>query len=128
MEASKPRRRRKRPRKPMLAKARTRFVRISPSRLREVMDCIRGKDVVNAEGLLNNINKRAKTYIEKTLKSAVANAKVKGFNPQQLYISKITADAGPIWKRFKAAAFGRAARILKRTSHITIELDLKGKI
>lgn len=92
------------------------------------MDCIRGKDVVNAEGLLNNINKRAKTYIEKTLKSAVANAKVKGFNREQLYISKITADVGPIWKRFKAAAFGRAARILKRTSHITIELDLKGKI
>lgn len=111
----------------MIAKAITRFVRISPTRLREVMDCIRGSDVVVAEGILNNINKRAKTYIEKALKSAVANAKVKGFNPQQLYISKITADVGPIWKRFKAAAFGRASRILKRTSHITVELDLRGK-
>lgn len=111
----------------MIVKAETRFIRISPTRLREVMDCIRGKDVVSAEGLLSNINKRAKTYIEKTLKSAIANAKVKGFTPQQLYISKIAADVGPIWKRFKAAAFGRATKIRKRTSHIIIELDLKNK-
>jgi len=91
------------------------------------MNYIRGKSVSEAEGLLLNISKRAKGYIQKVLKSAIANAKVKGFNPGQLYVSKVTADNGPIWKRFKAAAFGRAAKIRKRTSHITIELDLKNK-
>lgn len=80
-----------------------------------------------AQGILFNISKRAKPYISKVLVSAIANAKVKGFNPAQLYISKITADGGPMWKRFKAAAFGRAAKIRKRTSHITIELDIKNK-
>ncbi|OGX31521.1 MAG: 50S ribosomal protein L22 [Omnitrophica WOR_2 bacterium RIFCSPLOWO2_12_FULL_46_30] len=111
----------------MLVKASAKFIRISPSRLREVMNYIRGKSVSEAEGLLLNISKRAKGYIQKVLKSAIANAKVKGFNPGQLYVSKVTADNGPIWKRFKAAAFGRAAKIRKRTSHITIELDLKNK-
>ncbi len=109
----------------MLIKASAKFIRISPSRLREVMDCVRGKEVVTAQGILLNISKRAKEYIKKVLASAIANAKVKGFNPDQLYISKITADGGPMWKRFKAAAFGRATKIKKRTSHITIELDLK---
>lgn len=110
----------------MLVKASAKFIRISPTRLREVMDLIRGKDVITAEGILLNIDKRAKGYIQKVLKSAIGNAKIKGFNSDQLYISKIAADVGPIWKRFKAAAFGRATRIRKRTSHITIELDLKG--
>jgi large subunit ribosomal protein L22 len=91
------------------------------------MNCVRGKEIAAAEGILFNIGKRAKGYVQKVLHSAVANAKVKGFSPEQLYISKITADVGPIWKRFKAAAFGRAAKICKRTSHITIELDLKTK-
>ncbi|MCX5697708.1 MAG: uL22 family ribosomal protein, partial [Candidatus Omnitrophica bacterium] len=66
-----------------------------------------------------------KEYLIKILKAAIANAKVKGFSADQLYISKITCDGGPIWKRFKAAAFGRAAPIQKRTSHIRIELDVK---
>ena len=98
---------------------------MSPTKLREVMNLIRGKDAIAAEGILLNIDKRAKSYIQKVLKAALANAKVKGFNPEQLYVSKIVADVGPIWKRFKAAAFGRASKIRKRTSHITIELDLK---
>lgn len=109
----------------MLIKASAKFIRISPTRLREVMDLIRGKDALVAEGILLNINKRATEYIQKVLKAAISNAKVKGFNPGQLYISKIVADAGPIWKRFRAAAFGRATKIRKRTSHILIELDLK---
>lgn len=91
------------------------------------MNCVRGKNVIAAEGILLNISKRAKGYILKVLKAAVANAKVKGLSPEQLHISKITADVGPIWKRFKAAAFGKAAKIRRRTSHITIELDIKNK-
>ncbi len=111
----------------MIVKARAKFIRVSPSRLREVMAHIRGKDLTAAEGILLNTHKRAKDYIQKVLQSAAANARVKGFNPQQLYISKITADGGPVWKRFKAAAFGRATKIRRRTSHITIELDIKNK-
>ncbi len=109
----------------MIAKAEAKFVRGSPSKVRVVMDLIRNKDVVEAIALLTYLNKRPKEYLIKILKSAVANAKIKGFTPEQLYISRIVCNPGVRWKRFKAAAFGRAAPILKRTSHITIELDVK---
>jgi large subunit ribosomal protein L22 len=109
----------------MVAMAEVKFLRISPAKVRQVMDLIRRKDVSVAESILFNLNKRPKEYLIKILKSAVANAKVKGFNSEQLYISKIICNPGPSWKRFKAAAFGRAAPIKKRTSHIRIELDLK---
>ncbi|MDD2679891.1 MAG: 50S ribosomal protein L22 [Candidatus Omnitrophica bacterium] len=109
----------------MIAKAEGKFLRISPTKVRQVMDLIRGKDAQAAQAILLNINKRPKEYLIKILKSAVANAKVKGFNLEQLYVSKAVCDPGPSWKRFKAAAFGRAQPILKRTAHIKIELDLK---
>jgi large subunit ribosomal protein L22 len=63
--------------------------------------------------------------IGKILSSALANAKTKGLDVGRLVISKIVADEGPRWKRFRPAAFGRATEILKRTSHISIELDLQ---
>jgi len=109
----------------MIVKAEAKFLRISPTKVRQVMDLIRQRDVPEAIGVLRNLNKRPKEHLLKILHSAVANAKVKGFAPEQLYISKIICDVGPSWKRFKAAAFGRAAPILKRTSHIRIELDIK---
>ena len=109
----------------MIAKAEGKFLRITPTKVRQVIDLIRHRDVLEAEAILINLNKRPKEYLIKLLKQAVANAKVKGFNPPQLYISKIICDGGPSWKRFKAAAFGRAVPIKKRTSHIRIELDLK---
>lgn len=89
------------------------------------MALIRNKDAKQAQSILHSLNKRPKEYLIKLLDSAIANAKVKGFNINQLYISKIICNPGPTWKRFKAAAFGRAASIKKRTSHIKIELDLK---
>ncbi|MDD5120055.1 MAG: 50S ribosomal protein L22 [Candidatus Omnitrophica bacterium] len=109
----------------MIAYASGKFLRISPSKVRIVADLIRGKDVTYAQGVLLHLNKRSKEYLIKILKSAVANAKVKGFTADKLYISKIVCDCGPMWKRFKAAAFGRASGIVKRTVHIKIELDLK---
>jgi large subunit ribosomal protein L22 len=109
----------------MIAKAEGKFLRISPTKVRQVMDLIRGQDAKAAQSLLTNINKRPKEYLLKILKSAIANAKVKGFNIEQLYVSKAICNVGPSWKRFKAAAFGRAQPILKRTAHIRIELDLK---
>jgi large subunit ribosomal protein L22 len=109
----------------MLVKAEANFLRISPTKVRQVMDLIRRKDALEAEAILNSLNKRPKEYLVKILKQAIANAKVKGFNAQQLYISKIVCENGPMWKRFKAAAFGRASPIVRRTAHIRIELDLK---
>ncbi len=109
----------------MIAKAELKFIRISPTKMGQVMDLIRRKDAQEAAAILLHVNKRPKEYLIKILKSAIANAKVKGFNVEQLYVSKAVCNPGPSWKRFKAAAFGRAAPILKRTSHVRIELDLK---
>lgn len=109
----------------MIAKAEAKFLRISPTKVRQVIDLIRHKDVQEAQSILTLLNKRPKEYLIKILKSAVANAKSKGFDAKQLYISKIICNSGVIWKRYKAAAFGRAAPIKKRTAHIKIELDLK---
>ena len=109
----------------MIAKAEGKFLRVSPSKVRQVIELIKNKDASEAQGILIALNKRPKEYLIKLLKSAVANAKVKGFQIEQLYISKLVCNSGPSWKRFKAAAFGRASPILKRTSHIRIELDLK---
>lgn len=109
----------------MIAKAEAKFLRVSPTKVRQVMDLVRRKDALEAQSILINLNKRPCEYLRKILKSAIANAKVKGFNAEQLYVSKIICNVGPSWKRFKAAAFGRAQPILRRTSHIKIELDLK---
>ena len=109
----------------MISKAEAKFLRVSPSKVKQVMDLIRHKDALAAQSTLDNLNQRSCEYLRKILKSAIANAKVKGFNADQLYISKAICNVGPSWKRFKAAAFGRASPILRRTSHIKIELDLK---
>lgn len=111
----------------MIVQANGRFLRISPRKARQVIDLIRGQDVNLALAILNNLNKRPTEHIQKILKSAISNAKQKGIQAEKLYISRIVADEGPMWKRFRAASFGRATRILKRTAHIKIELDLKTK-
>lgn len=108
----------------MIAKAEARFLRIQPRKVRQLAALLKNKDVQEAETLLANLNKRPKVYLSKILKSAVANAKVKGFSLDQLYVSKIICNNGPLWKRYKAAAFGRATPILKRTAHIRIELEI----
>lgn len=109
----------------MISRAEGKFLRISPSKARIAADLIRGKDALAAQSILLHLNKRSKEFLIKILKSAIANAKVKGFAAEKLYISRIVCNPGPMWKRFKAAAFGRAASIVKRTAHIKIELDLK---
>jgi large subunit ribosomal protein L22 len=109
----------------MIAQAQGKFVRLSPTKVRQVIDLLRDKDVTDARNILLAVNKRPKEHLIKILNQAIANAKTKGFEMRQLYISKITCDGGPMWKRFKAAGFGRANPILKRTAHIKIELDAK---
>ena len=111
----------------MIAKAKGQYLRLSPRKVQQVIDLIRGKDVVSSLAALMFVNKGSAAMITKVLNSAVSNAKQKGLTEDQLIISKITADGGPMWKRYRAASFGRATPILKRTTHLTIELDLKTK-
>ena len=109
----------------MLAKAKARHIRISARKVRLVLALIRSKQANQALAILNNTRKRAAQVVIKLLRSAIANAKTKGVEENGLFISGTYADEGATWKRFRANAFGRGSRILKRTSHITIELDKK---
>lgn len=108
----------------MIAYAKGRYLRVSPMKVRQVIDLIRGKDVPTSQAILTHVQKGSSRIISKILNSAVDNAKQKGLAEEQLYISRIAADQGPSWKRYRAASFGRATPILKRTTHLTIELDL----
>ena len=115
----------------MIASAKAKYLRIPPRKVGLVINLIRGKGVVESESILANVQKRSGQIIGKVLHSAVSNAKQKGLTEEQLFVSKITADQGPSWKRFRAVTFGRANPILKRTTHLAIELDLrveKGKV
>ncbi|MFA5060408.1 MAG: 50S ribosomal protein L22 [Candidatus Omnitrophota bacterium] len=111
----------------MIAQAKAKFIRLSPLKVKQVIDLVRGKDVVPSLVLLEHTPKRPAETIKKLLNSALSNAKQKGLSEDQLFISKIVADKGPMWKRSKAAAFGRGSPILKRTTHLVIELDVKVK-
>lgn len=108
----------------MIAQAKGRYVRITPEKIRQMIDLIRGKSVLESLVILTHANKGSTKTIMKVLESAVSNAKQKGLSEDQLYISKVYADQGPSWKRYRATAFGRATGILKKTSHLTVELDL----
>ena len=111
----------------MISKAHAKYLRVSSMKVRQVIDVIRGKDVQTSVALLAHINKGASSLVKKVLDSAVSNAKQKGLTEDQLVIARITADHGGAWKRFRAASFGRATPILRRTTHLTVELDLKTK-
>ena len=111
----------------MIVKAKGRFIRVSPTKVRQVIDLIRGKGVKASVVILDQLPKGSSERIKKVLNSAISNAKQKGLNEHQLFVSKITADLGPSWRRYRSAAFGRAVGILKKTTHLTVELDLKTK-
>lgn len=103
--------------------ASARFVRISSSKVRIVIDLIRGKSIAEAKAILLNTPKAASDIVLKLVNSAVANAENNLEIPgDTLYIAEIFADQGPTLKRFRPRAQGRASRIRKRTSHITVIL------
>ena len=105
------------------ARAVLRYARISPRKVKIVIDLIRNKSVAEAIGIINNTPKAASEYLIKLLNSAVANAvNNNGMDPEKLYVAETYANAGPILKRIMPRAQGRAFRIRKRTSHITIVL------
>lgn len=108
------------------AKAVLRYARISPRKVNIVNDLIRNKDVGVARGILMNTPKAASELLIKLLDSAVANAENNfGMDKDKLYVAEIYANAGPMLKRIRPRAQGRAFRIMKRTSHITIVVKEK---
>jgi len=107
-------------------KAVARYVRISPYKVRIVLDIIRGKGLREAVAILENTPKSASEPIKKALMSAAANAEHNlGLTRENLFVAECYADQGPTLKRVMPRAQGRAFRILKRTSHITVVLDAR---
>ncbi|WP_054675888.1 50S ribosomal protein L22 [Parasalinivibrio latis] len=105
----------------MEAIAKHRFARISPQKARLVADQVRGKDVAEALNILAFSNKKAAELVKKVVESAIANAEHnEGADIDDLRVAKICIDEGPTMKRIMPRAKGRADRILKRTSHITV--------
>lgn len=101
-------------------------VRISPYKVRIVLDIIRGKGYREAVAILENTPKSASEPVKKVLMSAAANAENNlGYSKDNLYVAACYADQGPTLKRVQPVSKGRAYRILKRTSHITVVLDAR---
>ena len=102
-------------------RAQVRYVRMSASKARAVLDLIRGKSVTEADDVLALSERDAALVIQKCLRSAVANAEHNdGLDPDELFVSTCFADEGPTLRRFRPRARGRATRIRKRTCHVTV--------
>ncbi len=114
-----------------VAVAHLKYVRISPRKVKIVLDLIRGKDTDTAMAILKNTRKAASEYLIKLLKSAVANAEHyaathnEAIDTSNLYVSECFVCPGPTLKRVQPRAQGRAFSILKRTSHVTLAVAEK---
>jgi len=108
----------------MEARARARYIRISPQKARMVVDVVRGKPVDEALMILSNISKKGARLVRQVIESALANADQNpNIDVDQLYIKGIYVDKGPTLKRWRPRAMGRAYSIKHRLSHITVVLD-----
>ncbi len=106
--------------------ARAKYLRISPYKIRTVLDLIRGKSVAEAEAILTYANKGGCAEVKKVLLSACANAEHnQNMDRGDLYVAECFADGGPELKRIQPVSKGRAHAILKRTCHVTVILDAK---
>ena len=108
----------------METKAVAKYIRISPQKARLVADVVRGMNVDNAITTLKFMPKKGARLLRKVIESAVANAiQTEKVDADTLYVKTIQINGGPMLKRFRPRAMGRATRILKRTSHITVVVD-----
>jgi len=111
----------------MEVRAVARYVRIPPQKVRLIMDEVRGKKVEEAIRMLTFSPQKGARLLRKLINSAVANAEAnKELDVDSLFIKTIFADEGPMMKRFRPRAMGRATRIRKRMSHLTVILDENG--
>jgi len=100
------------------------YARISPRKARLIMDLVRGRDVDDAISMLKFAKQRASGMVEKVIRSAVANANERDVAPRgTLFVAKAWVDPGPIIKRFQPKDRGKAYSIMKRTSHLVVEVD-----
>ena len=99
-----------------------RYVRISPQKVRKLVDAVKGKKVELAVSVLKHMPNKAAIILQKLVNSAVANAQQTSIELDSLSVNNILVNQGPVLKRFRARARGRGTRILKRTSHITVVL------
>jgi large subunit ribosomal protein L22 len=112
----------------MEAKATMKYARTSPRKMRRVVDLIRGQHVEEARRLLRFSPLGATKELEKVVNSAVANAEqTPGIIPQNLVIERAWVDEGPTLRRFRPRAYGRATRVRKRTSHVTVVVRSMGE-
>jgi large subunit ribosomal protein L22 len=110
----------------MESSAVAKYIRISPRKVRLIMDELRGRKVEEALNMLSFTPQKGGRILKKLINSAVANAQQgAGVDVDKLFIHRIFADEGPTLKRFSPRAQGRATRILKRTSHLTVVLNDK---
>jgi large subunit ribosomal protein L22 len=110
----------------MEASAKLKYARLSPQKTRLVVDMVRGKAVQDALNILKFSPQRPADIVAKVVRSAVANAEQKGVSDvDRLFVKAVFVDQGPVLKRFMPRAQGRATRIRKPTSHITVVLDEK---
>ena len=108
----------------METRAQLKHIRISPQKARLVVDMIRGKGVEEAIGILEFNERRASKVIAKTLKSAIANAETtQNIDVDTLYVKSAWVDEAKVQKRFLPRAHGRATKVIKRSSHVTIVVD-----
>ena len=107
----------------MEAKAVAKYVRMSPSKVKPVVDLVRGKDLQEALTILKFSPGKAAEFVEKVVQSAAANAENNfEMDRDKLYVAEISANQGPTMKRWRAGAQGRAGAILKRSTHIGVTL------
>lgn len=110
----------------MQAKAVAKYVRMSPGKIKPVIDLIRGKDLNEALTILKFTSGKGAELVEKVVQSAASNAENNhDMNPDELYVAEVCANQGPTMKRYRAGAQGRASMIFKRTSHISVVLEEK---
>lgn len=108
----------------MQVQAVLRWIGLSPFKVRLVIDLVRGRKADEALEILRHMPQAAAKPVAQVIRSAIANAEENfGLNREDLYIARITADGGPMLKRYKAGARGRAKPILRRSSHITVVLQ-----
>ncbi|MCJ7796070.1 MAG: 50S ribosomal protein L22 [Thermoleophilia bacterium] len=112
-----------------MVSATAKYVRIAPRKARQVIELIRGKSVKDARAILILTPRAAAPVVGKVLASAVANAENNDdLVADELYVAQAYVDEGPTLKRFKPRAMGRASKIQKRTSHITVSVDQRKEL
>jgi large subunit ribosomal protein L22 len=103
--------------------AKTKYVRISPQKTREVLYLVEGKSPLEAIGILKNLPQRPAAYIAKTIVSALANVRSRKFSEENFRLKSLVVEQGPRLKRCRPASMGKAVSVVHRTSHLKVVLS-----